>query len=64
MLSAFSDALCLDFPFCTEYYAHDLNATFNNCIISGSRRDEIGLSHFDVGVSAFNYQFNNCIVKD
>ena len=57
-----SDALCLDQPFCTEFYAADLNANFKNCIITGSRADEIALSQLSEN-TAFNYQLENCIFR-
>mgnify|MGYP003868965731 CR=1 FL=1 len=57
-----SDILCLDQPFCEQFYVGDLNANFKNCIITGSRADEIALAK-RVDNSQFNYQFENCIVK-
>ncbi|MEM9823308.1 MAG: hypothetical protein AAF985_19660, partial [Bacteroidota bacterium] len=56
-----SNLLCLDFPLCNEITLNDLSANFKNCIIAGSRRDEISLiENFD---RAFAYQFENCVVK-
>jgi len=57
-----SDALCLDQPFCTQYYEGDLNASFKNCIITGSRADEIALSKLSDN-TIFNYEFEDCIIK-
>ena len=39
-----------------------LNAEFGNCIIYGSRDNEIGLSEL-TGAGEFNYLFNYCLVK-
>lgn len=55
------NSLCLDPPLCSTYRAYRLNVRFRNSIIYGSRRDEIGLSA--VPEAAFNYDFNNCIVR-
>ncbi|MFT4758875.1 MAG: hypothetical protein ACI9XO_000232 [Paraglaciecola sp.] len=54
-----------EFSLCAEYVANDLHANFENCIIHGSRRDEISLLDFSVCGPAFDfdYQFDNCIVK-
>lgn len=57
-----SDALCLDQPFCSEFYAGDLDASFKNCIITGSRADEIALSKLSENTT-FNYQLEDCIIK-
>ena len=50
---------------CAEFVFNNLNVDFRNCIIHGSRRDEILLSDFSrCGVNvAFNYNFENCIVR-
>ncbi len=61
---SFSDVLCFGSPIpCSEFYSNNLFARFNNCIISGSRADEIAPFHLDVDVTTFDYEFNNCIVK-
>lgn len=53
------------FSLCSEFVSNDLHANFKNCIIHGSRRDEISLLDFSVcGTPVdFDYQFDNCIVK-
>jgi hypothetical protein len=55
-----SNALCLD-DFCSTYRAFPMNARFTNCIISGSRRDELGL--FPVPDEPFNYSFEHCALR-
>ncbi len=57
-----SDALCLDQPFCTQFYANDLSASFKNCIITGSRADEIALVQRSENTT-FSYQFEDCIIR-
>ncbi len=56
-----SNVRCLD-PFCQEFYDHDLNARFRNCIITGSQRDQITLANLSDAVD-FNYEFDHCIVR-
>jgi hypothetical protein len=52
---------CLD-EFCKEFRENPLNATFNNCIIYGSRTDEIVL--FDRSQTGnFNFTFDHCLIK-
>jgi len=61
---SFSDVLCFGSPIpCSQFYSNDLLARFNNCIISGSRADEVAPFHLDVDVTTFDYEFNNCIIK-
>lgn len=55
-----TNVLCLN-QLCSEYRFNSLNATFQNSIIFGSRRDEISL--FKVPEADLNYQFENCIVR-
>jgi len=55
------NSLCLDPPLCSTYRPYRLNVRLRNSIVFGSRRDEIGLSA--VPEAAFNYDFQNCIVK-
>ncbi len=55
-----TNLLCLD-QFCNEYRANGLNADFKNTIVFGSRKDEISL--FKVDEAAFNYNFQNCVVR-
>ena len=55
-----SNALCLD-NLCTLYRAYPLNAQFRNCIVSGSRRDELGL--YPVPEAAFDFSFDHCALR-
>ena len=55
-----NNLLCLD-QFCNEYLWNDLNVEFTNSIIFGSRKDEISLAA--VPEAAFDYKFQNCIVR-
>ncbi len=43
------------------HFSADIDATFTNCIIDGSLEDEI--VYDDDNIAAFDYQFNNCILK-
>lgn len=54
-----------EFSLCGAFVSNDLHANFRNCIIHGSRKDEISLLDFSpCGVPVdFDYQFDNCIVK-
>ena len=55
---------CYDPPFCNRIEPAILDAEFTNCILAGSNADE--LSMFDITAGqpgAFNYQFDNCILK-
>lgn len=56
-----SNAICQDFG-CVDCVENEMNASFENCIIIGSRTDEINLSD---GCSdlALNVSFDNCIVR-
>lgn len=56
-----SNVRCLD-PFCQFFYDNDLNASFKNCIITGSQSDQINLANLSSAV-AFNYSFDHCIVR-
>lgn len=40
-----------------------LNASFKNCIIAGSRKDEVVLDDAQAN-AAFTYKFENCIIKE
>lgn len=52
---------CLD-EFCQEFREFPLNATFENCIVYGSRSDEIQL--FDRSESGnFNFNLDHCLIK-
>ena len=56
-----SNILCADPPLCATVFGNDLQATFRNCIIAGSRSDEIILTEsFDF---LFDYSFDHCIVR-
>lgn len=60
-----SNGLCLD-QFCEEALTNDLQADFRNCIIYGSRQDEIVLEDFTRrgdNVTDLDYRFENCIVR-
>lgn len=54
-----------EFSLCGSYVFNDLHANFRNCIIHGSRKDEISLLDFSpCGIPVdFDYQFDNCVVK-
>lgn len=56
-----------DDEFCTNVYVNPLRAKFTNCIIYGSKRDEIVATDFtnNHGIDPlnFNYQFDHCIVR-
>lgn len=56
-----SNAICQDFG-CVDCVENEMNASFTNCIIMGSRNDEISFSD---GCSdlPLNVSFENCIVK-
>jgi len=56
-----SNGICLD-PFCSQFRVNNLSADFKNCIIFGSRGDEISLSDFENGAE-LDYNFENCIVR-
>ncbi len=59
-----SNVLCLD-PFCQEARFNQLDASWKNSIIYGSRQDEIDLfdAIADQLPNYFNYQFENCVVR-
>jgi hypothetical protein len=60
----FGNGICLDPPFCTRVAGNSLAANFRNCIISGSRSDEITISEFTKATGAYlNYSLRNCIVR-
>ncbi len=58
-----SDALCLDAPFCENFYANPLYADFTNCIVYGSQSDEISLFNRTGQPNYLNYTFDHCIVR-
>ena len=59
---AMSNFWCYD-PDCELAEEFDLNATFVNCIITGSKTDEIVLADAQAN-AAFNYQLTNCIIRE
>lgn len=56
------NALCLD-ESCGLFVANKLLARFQNCILMGSRSDQITLFDRLDDPSQFDYQLNNCIVR-
>lgn len=56
------NALCLD-DLCSNYVAYPLKAQFRNCIIFGSRADQITLFDRVNDPALFDYQLKNCIVR-
>lgn len=57
-----SNTLCLDAT-CDQYRIHKLYARFKNCILFGSRADQIALSDRENNPALFDYKFENCIVR-
>lgn len=60
-----SNGICLD-AFCSDALWADLDADFRNCIIFGSRQDEVALddfARFDGIEADFDYRLENCIVR-
>lgn len=60
------NGICLD-EFCSETRVYPLESSLTNCIIYGSKRDEILMNDlsFTQGMNPlnFSYQFDHCIVK-
>ena len=56
------NALCLDAG-CETYLANKLTARFQNCILMGSRNDQITLFDRLDDPSMFDYELKNCIVR-
>ena len=56
-----SNIVCVDFPSCQNVLLNDLSASFKNCVIAGSRKDEITL--VESPERGFNYTFDHCAVK-
>ena len=56
------NALCLD-DLCSNYVAYPLNAQFRNCILFGSRADQITLFDRLNDPTQFEYQMKNCVVR-
>jgi hypothetical protein len=60
---AMDNGLCANPPFCNAALdVYRLNASFQNCIIYGSKRDEIVLNDYEEP-SRFNYSLSHCIVR-
>ena len=59
-----SNALCLD-QLCGNFRINPINARFRNCIIFGSREDEIDLFNRipNEDPSFFDYSMQNCLVR-
>lgn len=57
-----SNALCLD-DFCSNFVSNPLKARFQNCIIMGSRADQVTLFDRLDNPAQFDYSFKNCIVR-
>ncbi len=56
------NAICLD-PACESYVANRLQARFQNCILFGSRADQITLFDRVDDPAMFDYELKNCIVR-
>jgi len=56
------NALCLDAT-CASFVSYPLRARFQNCILFGSRADQITLFDRLNDPFQFDYQFKNCIVR-
>ncbi len=56
------NALCLDAG-CETFLANKLTARFQNCILMGSRNDQITLFDRLDDPSMFDYELKNCIVR-
>jgi hypothetical protein len=56
------NALCLD-DFCASFVSFPLKARFQNCILFGSRADQITLFDRLDDPAQFDYEFKNCIVR-
>lgn len=59
-----SNGVCYD-VLCSEFDTYRLNATLRNCIVFGSRPDEILLSDFTGGANPalFNVSMDHCVVR-
>lgn len=57
-----SNVLCLNAG-CEAYRIHPLQANFKNCILSGTRADQISLTDREDNPDKFQYRFENCIVR-
>jgi hypothetical protein len=59
-----SNGICYDL-LCTSFNTYRINASFRNCIIFGSRQDEIILTDFSKGAlpALFNVSMRNSVVR-
>lgn len=57
-----SNTLCLD-NFCQDYRLYRLNALFKNCILTGSREDQVTLVDKENNPANFNYRFEHCLTR-
>jgi hypothetical protein len=57
-----TNVLCLD-EACSVFESNPLHARFQNCILSGSRADQISLYDRINDPSQFDYFFKNCMVR-
>lgn len=48
---------------CPDYRLNPLNANFENCIIYGSRTNEISVTEREEGTGIFNYTISNSLVR-
>lgn len=56
------NALCRD-PLCADFVAFPLRARFQNCILLGSRPDQITLFNRTGQAADFDYRFEHCLVR-
>ncbi len=56
------NALCRD-PFCEDFDAFSLQSRFKNCILLGSRPDQITLFNRTGQPSDLDYRFEHCLVR-
>jgi hypothetical protein len=57
-----SNVLCLNAG-CETYRLYPLDASFKNCILYGTRADQISLTDRENNPVNFRYRFENCIVR-
>jgi hypothetical protein len=48
---------------CPDYIINPMNANFQNCIIYGSRPNEIAISEKEEGSGFFNYTLDHCLIR-
>jgi hypothetical protein len=56
------NALCRD-PLCSDFDAFPLRARFQNCVLLGSRPDQITLFNRTGSPADFDYRFEHCLVR-